>query len=133
MFLNAKILIVDDEQDVIKALYMRLKSTGYEVISATDGLMATQLAVQEQPDLILLDIGMPVGDGHTVAQRLRDNVKTTQIPIIFLTARANQEDMKKATDVGAAGYILKPFKSERLLAVVQRVLSEHTESAAVPT
>ena len=132
MFLNAKILIVDDEQDVIKALYMRLKSVGYEVISATDGLMATQLALKEQPDLILLDIGMPVGDGHTVAQRLRDNVKTTQIPIIFLTARANQEDMKKATDVGAAGYLLKPFKSERLLALVERVLSEHTESVAVP-
>jgi DNA-binding response OmpR family regulator len=110
---------------------MRLKSVGYEVISATDGMMATQLAVKENPDLILLDIGMPVGDGHTVAQRLQDNLNTTHIPIIFLTARTNQSDMKKATDVGAAGYLLKPFKSERLLALVERVLAEHVASEAV--
>lgn len=119
-----KIMVVDDEEDVVRALGMRLKSAGYEVITAMDGMSATQMAVKHQPDLILLDIGMPGGDGHTVAQRLKSNLKTLTVPIIYLTARANQEDMRKATDLGAAGYLLKPFKSERLLSLVERVLGE---------
>ncbi len=87
-------------------------------------MSATQKAVQEQPDMIILDIGMPGGDGHTVAQRLRENPTTLDIPIIFLTARVTQTDMDKATAEGAVGYMLKPFNSERLLALVERVLSE---------
>jgi DNA-binding response OmpR family regulator len=117
-------MVVDDEEDIVRALSMRLKAAGYEVISAADGLTATQMAVKHQPDLILLDIGMPGGDGHTVAQRLKGNLKTLTVPIIYLTAKANQEDMRKATELGAAGYLLKPFKSERLLSLVERVLDE---------
>jgi CheY-like chemotaxis protein len=118
-----KILVVDDEEDVVRAVGMRLKSAGYQVLCASDGLAATQMAVKHMPDLIILDIGMPGGDGHTVAQRLHANVNTMTIPIVFLTARVSKEDMEKASDVGAAGYLMKPFKSERLLSLVDRVIA----------
>jgi DNA-binding response OmpR family regulator len=127
----AKILVVDDEEDVVKALTLRLKSAGYEVLTAGDGLNATQMAVKHNPELIILDIGMPGGDGHTVAERLKTNMKTLAMPIIYLTARANQTDMKKATELGAAGYLLKPFKGERLLALVERVLEESRQGRSL--
>ena len=124
---SAKILLVDDEPDVVASLGMRLGAAGYQIVTASDGMSATQKAVQEQPDMIVLDIGMPGGDGHTVAQRLNENPATAGIPIVFLTARITQEDMNKATAEGAVGYMLKPFNSERLLALVERVLSERAK------
>ncbi len=120
---GAKILVVEDEPDVIRALTMRLKFAGYEVIVASDGASATRIAVTEQPNLIILDIGLPCGDGHTVARRLRENMNTTTVPIIFLTARTSQEDRAKAMGVGAADFITKPFTAEELLASVERALN----------
>lgn len=121
---SARIMIVDDEPDIVKAVGMRLRSAGYDILAAADGLTATQCAVQEKPDLIILDIGLPAGDGHTVARRLRDNLKTFSTPVIYLTARNSQEDLRKAAAVGAAGYLVKPFRTEDLLGVVARVLRE---------
>lgn len=118
-----KILIVEDDPDLIRALGMRLRSAGYEVSQAVDGATAAQIAIREKPDLVILDIGLPAGDGHVVAGRLRSNVKTMSVPVIYLTARATPEDMAKASEAGAAGYVLKPFKPERLLALVERVLA----------
>jgi DNA-binding response OmpR family regulator len=124
---GGKILIVDDEPDVIRALMMRLTFAGYEVIAASDGASATKAAIVSQPDVIILDIGMPCGDGHTVARRLSENISTLFIPIIFLTARASQVDKDLAADVGAADYITKPFTSERLLAAVKRALNRREQ------
>jgi len=70
-----KMLIVDDEADLVRSLSMRLRANGYEVVSAMDGVEATKMAIHEQPDVIVLDIGMPAGDGHVVAERLRDSPK----------------------------------------------------------
>jgi DNA-binding response OmpR family regulator len=117
-----KILIVDDEVDILKSVGMRLKSEGFEVMTAGDGLAATQMAMRGQPDLILLDIGMPAGDGHTVLQRLKNNVKTANVPVIFLTARATEFDMEKASEAGAAGFVTKPFDSQYLLALIKKAL-----------
>jgi two-component system KDP operon response regulator KdpE len=120
---GAKILVVDDEPEVVKALTMRLKSAGYEVITACDGATATQTAISTQPDLVILDIGMPCGDGHVVAKRLSNNVNTLFVPVIFLTARSSQIDRNQAMDAGAFDYITKPYTSDRLLTSVERALS----------
>jgi DNA-binding response OmpR family regulator len=119
----ARILVVDDEPDLVRALGMRLKAAGYEVLVANDGMRATQMAIRDQPSLIILDIGMPGGDGHTVAQRLRNNIRTVTIPIIFLTARNSPEDERKAKEAGAVAYLMKPCKAADLLAAVERALA----------
>ena len=119
---HAKIMIVDDEMDLVRALTLRFKSAGYEVIQALDGLSATQVAVQEQPDVIVLDIGLPAGDGHTVTERLRNNPKLMATPVVYLTARSSDEDKRRAAAQGAAAYLTKPFKTEELLDVVKRLV-----------
>ena len=119
---HAKIMIVDDEVDLVRALTLRFKSAGYEVVTATDGVTATQVAVREQPDAIVLDIGLPGGDGHTVAERLRSNMKTMSIPVVYLTARSSEKDKQRAAALGAAAYLTKPFKAEELLEVVTRLV-----------
>jgi two-component system alkaline phosphatase synthesis response regulator PhoP len=118
-----KILVVDDEIDIVRAMTIRLRNAGYEVISAQDGVAATKMALRECPDLILMDIGMPCGDGHIVAERLFENMATATTPIVFLTARTSETDRGKAAKVGAAAYITKPFNSEDLLKIVSQTLA----------
>lgn len=118
-----KILIVDDEVDLVRSLSIWLCANGYEVVTATDGVEATKMAIHEQPDVIILDIGMPAGDGHVVAERLRDSPKTWPIPIIFLTASASEQDHQRATEQGAVMYITKPFDPDKLLTAIGAILS----------
>jgi len=118
----ARILVVDDEPDVQLSVRKRLVSAGYEVITAGDGFEATKMAIQCRPDLIVLDIGMPCGDGHVVAERLRDNVSTSKIPVIYLTARTSPVDRDKALALGAFAFVTKPFKSEEILELIQQAL-----------
>ena len=119
---KGKILIVDDELDIIRAVSMRLKANDYEVVTAMDGMSATKVAVDEQPDLIILDIGMPAGDGHVVAKRLQNSTKTCNIPIIFLTARTLERDYQRAFEEGVLKYITKPFQPEELMAAVEELV-----------
>lgn len=121
--LGSKILVVDDEPEIVLALSMRLKAAGYQVITAGDGIEATKKAIHECPDLILLDIGMPCGDGHTVANRLSSSVSTILVPIIYLTARTSPVDRDRALALGAYDYITKPFTPERLLNSVKNALN----------
>ena len=118
-----KILIVDDETDIVRSLSMRLKHAGYEVIVASDGLTAISMATRNLPDLILLDIGLPCGDGHLVATRLNVNSKTMGTPIIFLTARTSDANRAKATEAGVYAYVTKPFQADELLRIIERALS----------
>jgi len=120
---KAKILVVDDEMEIVRAVTMRLKAAGYEVIAAHDGMMATQLAIRESPDLVIMDLGMPCGDGHIVMQRLLDNVETMSTPVIVLTARTADADRKQAAAHRAAGYLTKPFQATDLLQCVSRALA----------
>jgi DNA-binding response OmpR family regulator len=117
----ARVLVVDDDPDQVKALRVRLMTAGYEVMSAQDGLSATHMAVKMQPDVIILDIGMPGGDGHVVGQRLKSNPTTTAIPVIYLTARDSASDRKKAEELGAHGFLLKPCRNQELISMVARV------------
>jgi DNA-binding response OmpR family regulator len=119
----AKILVVDDETEIVRAVSLRLKAAGYTVIAAHDGMMATQLAIHESPDLVIMDIGMPCGNGHVVMERLLNNVETESTPVIFLTARTGEADRNKALANQAAGYVTKPFNPNELLQTVSQALS----------
>ncbi len=124
---KGKVLVVDDEPEIVRTVGLRLKANGYEVLTAGDGVQATTIAMKENPDVIVLDIGMPGGDGHVVAQRLRDSAKAL-IPIIFLTAHTTKNDYEKAFEEGVAKYITKPFRPEELMAAVDELI-ERPKSA----
>ena len=120
---KAKILIVDDEPDIIKGLSIRLRAADYEVVTAMDGMQATTTAMREKPDVVILDIGLPAGNGHIVAQRLRENTVTMNVPIIILTARAGDDDYMQALQNGVNKFLTKPFKAEEVMAAIEECLS----------
>ena len=91
-----KILIVDDERDIVKALMIRLQGAGYEVVTAFDGAQGIFVAHKEKPDLILLDIRMPAGNGFSVAEKLKHSVNTLSIPVIFLTGSPERNAEERA-------------------------------------
>ena len=115
---RTRILVVDDEVDIVRALTLRLESAGYEVTTAMDGVRAAEIALLTRPDLILLDIGMPAADGFEVIERLRLSSRTRDIPVVCLTARAGTVDEYKAREMGVDDYVTKPFDPERLLEVI---------------
>lgn len=114
-----KILIVEDDPKIALALELRLKSAGYEVSTASDALTGVNTAVRLQPDLVLLDISMPAGNGFTVAERL-NSLLPAPTPIIFLTASKQPGFRDRAAQLGAAGYFEKPYQAEALLLAVQQ-------------
>ena len=126
-----KILIVDDERDIVKALMIRLQANGYGVVSAFDGAQGLFMAHKENPDLIILDIRMPAGDGFSVAERLRKSADTSAIPIIFLTGSPESNSQQRAQDLGARFYIKKPYDPEELLDAVKRALETDAPDASV--
>ncbi|MEZ4416935.1 MAG: response regulator [Gemmatimonadota bacterium] len=119
-----KVLIVDDEHDVLRALKMRFEANGYQVCFASDGVQATAIARRERPDLIVLDIGMPGGDGFVVAERLRATATTQMIPIIMLTARTGISDAQRAMELQVDRYLTKPFNPEELLRVAAQLTGQ---------
>ncbi|MFH2050182.1 MAG: response regulator transcription factor [bacterium] len=120
---KGKVLIVDDEPDIIRAISMRLKAEGYDAVAAMDGMQAVNMAMKEHPDLIILDIGLPAGDGHSVVERLQASTITCTTPIIFLTARTSEEDYKKAMSRGVNRYITKPFDPQELISCVASLIT----------
>jgi DNA-binding response OmpR family regulator len=119
---NKKILIVDDERDIVKALMIRLQHNGYEVVVAFDGAQGIFMAHKESPDLIILDIRMPAGDGFSVAGKLKQSSQTEPIPIIFLTGSPERNSEERAMQLGARFYIKKPYDPEELLEAVRRAM-----------
>jgi DNA-binding response OmpR family regulator len=115
-----KVLVVDDEQDVAKALKIRLKANGYNVVLAFDSVQAFTMANKEKPDLILLDIMIPGGGGFIVAERLKQSTATHHIPIIFITGIPGGEE--RAYKLGASGYVMKPYHPEKLLETINNAL-----------
>jgi DNA-binding response OmpR family regulator len=124
-----KILIVDDERDIVKALMIRLQGAGYEVVTAFDGAQAIFVAHKEKPDLILLDIRMPAGNGFSVAEKLKHSVNTFSIPVIFLTGSPERNAEERAVTLGARFYIKKPYDPEELLDAIKRALEKEPESS----
>jgi DNA-binding response OmpR family regulator len=117
---KSKVLVVDDEEDFAKALKIRLKANGYDVVLAHDSIQAIMMANQEKPDLIILDIMIPIEDGFMVTERLKQSEATHPIPIIFLTGVPGGEG--RAYKSGASGYIMKPYHPEELLETIHKAL-----------
>jgi len=118
-----KILIADDDPIIIKLLQVNLEMEGYDVVTAQDGQDAVEKAGKENPDLVMLDIMMPRMDGWAARQALLADPALKDIPVIFLSARAQQADLRKGYEAGVAEYITKPFDPVDLLDVVQKVLA----------
>ena len=111
-----KILVVDDEESIVKIIEYNLKKEGYDVICASDGETGCRLAKEENPDLILLDIMMPKMDGYEVCKKVREK---SNVPIIMLTARAEEVDKVVGLELGADDYVTKPFGNRELMARVK--------------
>jgi len=126
------ILVVEDERDLVELLEINLRRAGFEVSSAADGRAALARARSLGPDLVLLDLMLPHLSGSEVAQRLRAEPATASIPIIMLTARADEVDQIVGLTIGADDYITKPFSMKILLARVQAVLRRATDSPRAP-
>ena len=117
----ARILVVDDYPENVRLLEAVLEPDGYEIVSATDGATALELALSAEPDLVLLDVMMPPPDGYTVCRRLRDQEETAVLPVIMLTASEGSEKTK-AIEAGADDFISKPFNRDELLTRIRSLL-----------
>lgn len=117
-----RILICDDDPVILRLLEVNLEMEGYDVLSAHHGEEAYEIAGRELPDLIILDIMMPRWDGYQTAEKLKSDDKTEAIPIIFLSAKAQQSDIDKGKSYGVAEYLTKPFDPTDLIEVVERHL-----------
>ena len=127
-----KILIVDDEKDIIKMLDYNLKKEGYRVISVCNGEDALDSAKRENPDLIILDLMLPGIDGLEVSKSLKKEPKTSRIPIIMLTAKAQEADKVIGLELGADDYVTKPFSPRELIARMKAVLRRIQEREKLP-
>jgi len=117
-----KILLIDDERDLVDTLAFRLKANGFEVSSAFDGSSGVEKAKKENPDLIILDLMMPVMDGLEAARELKADKVTSMIPIIVLTAAVTPDLSKRVAAVGAAACVTKPFEPEDLVGEIKKAL-----------
>lgn len=121
-----KILLVDDDPDLLRALRLRLRANNYEVTTASDGYAAIAAAQKERPSLIILDLGLPVGDGFVVVDRLQNSDALAGIPVIVLSARDPQNNEEKALKAGAAAFFQKPADNDELLNVIRVSLGPGT-------
>ncbi|MFN2542941.1 MAG: response regulator transcription factor [Actinomycetota bacterium] len=117
-----RILVADDDPVIVRLLQVNFRLEGYEVETAAHGEEAVQKAHDVQPALILLDVMMPGVDGWEVCRRLKDDPMTSAIPVIFLSARAQDEDRRRGLELGVVDYVTKPFDPGELVALVGRCL-----------
>jgi DNA-binding response OmpR family regulator len=116
------VLAADDDEDILALVAFRLERSGYTVVQARDGQQALELARSEKPDLAVLDVMMPKLDGFELTRRLRAEEATSRMPIILLTARAQDTDVQTGFDAGADDYLRKPFSPQELRTRVQAIL-----------
>lgn len=127
-----KILIIEDENLQLTTVARRLKTAGYEIAAARDGTSAISAARKEQPDLILLDLGLPAGDGFVVLQRLQMIIQTAMIPVIVLSARTPVGNKEAVLKGGAVAYLQKPVQTEVLLKAIAEALGTTDPSPDAP-
>lgn len=120
--MNNKILVIDDDSAINELIKVNLELAGYRVIQAFDGIKGFALCKQELPCLVVLDVMMPEVDGFTVAQRIRKNPETAEVPILMLTALSQINDKVKGFDIGVDDYLVKPFEMDELLVRVRALL-----------
>jgi DNA-binding response OmpR family regulator len=121
---SKKILIVDDEEDLVETVRFPLEMDGYHVLVSHNGEDALDQTRKENPDLILLDLMLPKVDGYRVCQRLKSDDRYKHIPIVMLTAKSQEKDMALGVEAGANGYMTKPFDIRDLLKKVKEYLNQ---------
>jgi len=117
-----KILVVDDDSDIRLGLNVRLRASGYATAFAADGVTAIGMARKERPDLILLDLGLPAGDGFQVLERLKMSSELAHIPVVVLSARDAETNERRALKAGSSAYLQKPVDDEDLLEAIAAAL-----------
>ena len=117
-----KVLIVEDDADIRGLLNTRLRQHSYDTAIATDGMSALVVARREQPDLIVLDLGLPAGDGFTVMERLRSITVLADVPVVVITARDAATNREKAELLGAVAFVEKPIDFDQLLETLDGLL-----------
>ncbi len=128
-----KILIVDDDPDLCQALKLRLRANHYDTVHAVDGYSAIALAYKEHPNLIILDLGLPAGNGFVVLARLQDDDKLSRIPVIVLTARDPQGNEQRALQSGACAFFQKPADNVQLMDVIHATLAQAAVGSGLPS
>jgi two-component system alkaline phosphatase synthesis response regulator PhoP len=122
-----KILAVDDERHIVRLVQVNLERAGYEVVTAFDGKDALEKVEAENPDLVVLDVMMPYMDGFEVLQQLRKNPSTRELPVIMLTAKAQDADVFRGWQSGVDCYLTKPFNPMELISFVKRIFKSLEE------
>lgn len=122
--MTQKILIVDDEPNIVISLEFLMQQSGYEVAIARDGEEALTQMASFQPDLVLLDVMLPLRNGFEVCQKIRENSLWNRVKVVMLSAKGREIEVSKGLTVGADAYITKPFSTKDLIAQVQRLLSD---------
>jgi two-component system alkaline phosphatase synthesis response regulator PhoP/two-component system response regulator VicR len=122
-----KILVVDDERHIVRLVQVNLEKVGYQVLTAYDGVEALEQVAKENPDMIILDVMMPRMDGFEVLKKLQADPKTRDIPVIMLTAKAQDADIFRGWSSGVSSYLTKPFNPRELLTFVQRIFQSLEE------
>jgi DNA-binding response OmpR family regulator len=128
--MKKRVLLIEDNPDMIEAIRLRLEAHHFEVLLARDGLEGLARARSEKPDLIILDIMLPKMDGFKVCRMLKFDEKFKNIIIIILSAKVQKSDIERGKEVGADAYITKPFKAEELLAKINELLNDAGKSPA---
>jgi len=123
----ANILIVEDEANIVSLISIRLERLGHSINSADNGVAALDLVHEIKPDLILLDVMLPMLNGFQVLQRLKADPATTAIPVLMLTARGHERDIVAGLEGGADDYLIKPFSFPELIARVSTALARHRQ------
>ncbi|MEA3403001.1 MAG: response regulator [Armatimonadota bacterium] len=118
-----QILLVDDERDLVFYTKLFLEEQGYEVIEAYDGQEALQVLKEQRPDIIVLDVAMPRLSGWDVLREIQDDPETADIPVLMLTARAEDADKARGWELGVTWYQTKPFELDELALVIERILA----------
>jgi DNA-binding response OmpR family regulator len=129
---NKKILIVDDDADTLLGYHVLLKAHHYDTVRAADGVSAIREALEHHPDLIILDLGLPAGDGFVVMEWFRGNKALAAIPIIVVSARDLNGNMGLALKAGAKAYLQKPWNDKELLAIINQLLVHAAPTVAQP-
>jgi DNA-binding response OmpR family regulator len=120
---GSRILVVEDEESLLKLESILLTSKGYEVTGVTDGKAAMQVLASNRPDLVVLDIMLPDIDGFEICRRIKENPETRTIPVLMLTAKKNSQDFARGVQVGADAYITKPFKAVKVVEMIEGLLA----------
>jgi DNA-binding response OmpR family regulator len=123
------VLIADDDPDILGLVAFKVRKAGFTVETATDGIAALELAKRTSPDLAVLDVSMPGLTGLEVCHAMRANQRTVGVPVLLLTARAQEADIEKGFDVGANDYMVKPFSPRELVARIEAILNIEHPSA----